>query len=217
MQQRPVGSLVTALNTLGGHIGYRGHPGFPPLFVEGLLEGGKVTIPGDISSQFISSLMIAGPYAASDMEITVTGTVASKSYLDLTCDCMESFGITPEREGYRKFTIRSGERYVAKDYTIEGDYSSASYFFAIAAACGGKVQGDRLKSPVCPGRQGVSRCPRDDGMQGTLEPFWRGVGKHGGARRHLHRYVFVPRYGADALHACSESIFTIGDNRNFAS
>jgi 3-phosphoshikimate 1-carboxyvinyltransferase len=140
MQERPVGSLVTALNQLGGRIVYQGNVGFPPLFVEGVLEGGNVSIPGDISSQFISSLLIAGPYAASDMTVTVTGTVASKSYLDLTCDCMEAFGVVPKREGYRSFTIRSGERYTARDYTIEGDYSSASYFFAIAAACGGTVR-----------------------------------------------------------------------------
>jgi 3-phosphoshikimate 1-carboxyvinyltransferase len=140
MQERPVGALVTALNQLGGRIGYQGRTGFPPLLVEGLLKGGKVTIPGEISSQFISSLMIAGPYALSDVEITVTGKVASRSYLDLTCDCMKAFGVKPGREGYRKFTIRSGDRYQARDYTIEGDYSSASYFFAIAAACGGRVR-----------------------------------------------------------------------------
>jgi 3-phosphoshikimate 1-carboxyvinyltransferase len=140
MQERPVGSLITALNQLGGHIRYQKQPGFPPLLVEGMLEGGNVAIRGDVSSQFISSLLIAGPYAGSDMAISVTGTVASKSYLDLTCDCMEAFGVVPKREGYRSFTIKSGERYVARDYTIEGDYSSASYFFAIAAVSGGKVR-----------------------------------------------------------------------------
>ena len=140
MQERPVGSLVTALNHLGARIRYAGHPGFPPLVIAGRFEGGYVTIPGEISSQFISSLMIAGPYALSDVDITVTGTVASRSYLDLTCDCMQAFGVTPGREGYRKFIIRSGDRYSARDYRIEGDYSSASYFFAIAAACGGKVR-----------------------------------------------------------------------------
>jgi 3-phosphoshikimate 1-carboxyvinyltransferase len=140
MQERPVGALVTALNQLGGRVRYQGRTGFPPLFVKGLLEGGKVTIPGEISSQFISSLMIAGPYALSDIEITVTGKVASRSYLDLTCDCMKAFGVIPGREGYRKFTIRSGDRYQARDYPVEGDYSSASYFFAIAAACGGTVR-----------------------------------------------------------------------------
>lgn len=173
MQERPVGSLVTALNELGGRIRYPGRPGFPPLLVEGLFEGGAVTIPGDISSQFISSLLIAGPYALSDIGITITGTVASRSYIDLTCDCMKAFGVIPEREGYRKFTIRSGGRYSARDYLIEGDYSSASYFFAIAAACGGRVrvtnlnpesvQGDRafleairmMGCTICFSRSGV--------------------------------------------------------------
>jgi 3-phosphoshikimate 1-carboxyvinyltransferase len=140
MQERPVGSLVTALNLLGGRISYVGRSGYPPLRIEGTLKGGKVEISGGISSQFISSLMISGPFSLSDVEITVTGTVASRSYLDLTTDCMKAFGVVPEREGYNKFLIRSGGRYQGREYRIEGDYSSSSYFFAIAAACGGKVR-----------------------------------------------------------------------------
>lgn len=154
MQERPVGHLVEALNSIGGRIRYLSNAGYPPVLVEGTLRGGVVSIPGTISSQFISALMIPSPYAETDVEVLVTGDVASRSYLDITADCMETFGVKPGREGYHRFMIRSGAGYEGRNYTIEGDYSSASYFFAIAAVCGGSVevaglnpgsvQGDRM-------------------------------------------------------------------------
>jgi 3-phosphoshikimate 1-carboxyvinyltransferase len=154
MQERPVGYLVEALNSIGGRIRYLGKENYPPVIVEGTIEGGEVTIPGTISSQFISALMISAPYAESDVDVLVTGEVKSRSYLDITVDCMETFGVKPVREGYHRFTIGAGTGYKGRDYTIEGDYSSASYFFAIAAVTGGmvevtglnpeSVQGDRM-------------------------------------------------------------------------
>lgn len=154
MQERPVGHLVEALNSIGGRIRYLSNAGYPPVLVEGTLRGGVVSIPGTISSQFISALMIPSPYAETDVEVLVTGDIASRSYLDITADCMETFGVKPGREGYHRFMIRSGAGYEGRNYTIEGDYSSASYFFAIAAVCGGSVevaglnpgsvQGDRM-------------------------------------------------------------------------
>ncbi len=154
MQERPIGHLVEALNSIGGRIGYLGKTDYPPLLVEGTMRGGLVSIPGTISSQFISALMISAPYAESDIEIRITGDVASRSYLDITADCMATFGVVPEREGYQEFMIRSGQCYKGRTYVIEGDYSSASYFFAIAAVTGGvaeveglnpvSVQGDRM-------------------------------------------------------------------------
>ena len=154
MQERPVGHLVEALNSIGGRIRYLSNAGYPPVLVEGRIRGGVVSIPGTISSQFISALMIPAPYADADVEVLVTGDIASRSYLDITADCMETFGVKPGREGYHRFMIRSGTGYEGRNYTIEGDYSSASYFFAIAAVCGGfvevaglnpgSVQGDRM-------------------------------------------------------------------------
>jgi 3-phosphoshikimate 1-carboxyvinyltransferase len=154
MHERPVGYLVDALNGIGGRIRYLGKVNYPPVLVEGTIRGGDVSIPGTISSQFISALMIPAPYAESDVDVTVTGDVASRSYLDITAECMEIFGVRPERLGYHRFMIRSGTGYKGRNYTIEGDYSSASYFFAIAAVTGGmvevtglnptSVQGDRM-------------------------------------------------------------------------
>ena len=73
MQERPVGHLVEALNSIGGRIRYLSNAGYPPVLVEGTIRGGVVSIPGTISSQFISALMIPAPYAESDLEVRVTG------------------------------------------------------------------------------------------------------------------------------------------------
>ena len=140
MQERPVGYLVEALNSIGGRIRYLGNVNYPPVLVDGTIHGGVVSIPGSVSSQFISALLISAPYAESDLEVQVTGEIASRSYLDITAGCMETFGVKPGRDGYHRFIIRSGTGYESRNYTIEGDYSSASYFFAIAAVTGGAVE-----------------------------------------------------------------------------
>ncbi len=154
MQERPVGSLVEAFNALGGEIAYLGRAGCPPIRVQGRLRGGSVRIDGSVSSQFVSSLLMAAPYAEQDVEVRVEGQPVSRSYLDVTADLMRTFGVFVERDGYSRFRVPSGRGYRAARYAVEGDYSSASYFFAIAPICGGRVavenlnpdsvQGDRL-------------------------------------------------------------------------
>jgi 3-phosphoshikimate 1-carboxyvinyltransferase len=154
MQERPVGPLVDALNRLGGKIRYLKTPSCPPVCVEGALDGGDTRISGEVSSQFISALLISAPCAEKDVEIDVEGPVASRSYLDITLECMEYFGIAPVHDDFRHFSIPAGSMYRGREFLIEGDYSSASYFFAIAAVCGGRVrvrglspdsaQGDRM-------------------------------------------------------------------------
>ena len=153
MQERPIGPLATALPSLGGRVGFLGNDGYPPLRVSGRLTGGKATIDGSMSSQFISSILLAAPYADSDIEIVIPSPPASQSYLDITLDVMKTFGARVEREGYTRFRVSSRDRYSSRTYPVEGDYSSASYFFALAAICGGRmtvvnlaaesVQGDR--------------------------------------------------------------------------
>jgi 3-phosphoshikimate 1-carboxyvinyltransferase len=153
MQERPIGPLVAALNTLGGSLEFLKNPGYPPIRVSGTLAGGAVTIDGSVSSQFISSILMAAPYAASDVEVRIPAPPASASYLDITLDVMQAFSGRVSRTGYERFLVSAGERYRGRTYGVEGDYSSASYFFAIAAVCGGRamvsnlvpasVQGDR--------------------------------------------------------------------------
>ncbi|MCE5337813.1 MAG: 3-phosphoshikimate 1-carboxyvinyltransferase [Methanomicrobiaceae archaeon] len=139
MLERPIGPLATALRALGGDVAFRGRPGFPPIRVSGRFRGGKAQIDGSMSSQFISSILMAAPYAGEDVELVLPALPASRSYLDVTADVMLRFGARLERRGYDWFRVKSGVAYRGRDYRVEGDYSSASYLFAVAAACGGRV------------------------------------------------------------------------------
>jgi 3-phosphoshikimate 1-carboxyvinyltransferase len=139
MQERPIGPLAAALPALGGSIRFLNKDGYPPLTVSGRLRGGRVSIDGSISSQFTSSILIAAPYAEQEVEVRLPAPPASASYLDVTLDVMGKFGARVERTGYERFLVSNRKRYTGREYTVEGDYSSASYFFALAAACGGRV------------------------------------------------------------------------------
>lgn len=153
IRERPVGDLGEALEQLGSRVIYEEIPGFPPVTVSGLPRGGRILVRGDVSSQFVSSLLMSAPVWEEETVVKVTGEPVSASYLDITLDVMKSFGVEVVREGYREFTILPGQQYIPQDYPVEGDYSSASYFFAAAAVTGGcvtvtnlnpvSVQGDR--------------------------------------------------------------------------
>jgi len=139
MQERPIGPLARALPALGGTVDFLQEDGYPPLRVSGKLLGGPVVIDGSMSSQFISSILMAAPYAQKEVEVIIPAPPASASYLDITLSVMEAFGAKVERTGYGRFVVSTADRYQGRRYTVEGDYSSASYFFAIAAICGGRV------------------------------------------------------------------------------
>ncbi len=139
MLERPVGPLADALQVLGGDVAFAGRPGYPPIRIAGRLRGGKAEIDGSMSSQFISSILMAAPYADEDVALTLPAPPASRSYLDVTMDVMLRFGARIERRDDDRFRVKSGVPYRGMDYRVEGDYSSASYLFAIAAVCGGKV------------------------------------------------------------------------------
>ena len=139
MQERPIGPLAEALSSIGGSVKFLHRSGYPPLEVSGRLHGGRVSIDGSVSSQFISSVLIAAPYAETEVKIRIPSPPASASYLDITLGVMEEFGGRVARAGYERFTVSNRNRYTGRTYAVEGDYSSASYFFALAAVCGGKV------------------------------------------------------------------------------
>ena len=139
MQERPIGPLAGALPALGGTVEFLLKDGYPPLRVSGSLLGGPVVIDGSMSSQFISSILMAAPYAQKEVEVIIPAPPASASYLNITISVMEAFGAKVTRIGYERFVVSNADRYQARRYTVEGDYSSASYFFALAAICGGKV------------------------------------------------------------------------------
>jgi len=140
LNERPISDLIKALAQLGVNTQSLGKPGFPPVLVRGEgISGGGATVDATQSSQFVSSILLCAPYAQRDVEIQVTGDRVSLPYIDLTLDVMERFGVSVEREGYKYFRVRAGQRYAGQDLTIEGDVSSASYFWAAAAVTGGQV------------------------------------------------------------------------------
>ena len=142
MRERPIGQLVDALTQLGASISYQGKPGCPPLRIEGgKVKPGKVQIPGNISSQYLTALLMALPLLPGDSTITVLGEQVSKPYLDITLGIMKAFGVTASHEDYKVFSVQGGSAYQSPGhYLIEGDASSASYFLAAAAIGGGPVK-----------------------------------------------------------------------------
>lgn len=137
MRERPIGDLVDALRPLGAQIRYLGRDGFPPLEVTGTgLDGGATRIDGSVSSQFLTSLLMAAPLARNAVTVDVIGELVSKPYLDITLHLMRRFGATVAHHNYRRFSIAPGGYRSPGRYLVEGDASSASYFLAAAAIRG---------------------------------------------------------------------------------
>ena len=140
MRQRPIADLLAALNALGADARSELDNACPPVIVSGRgLEGGSVQIRGDISSQFLSGLLQAAPYARSDVEIRVAGPLVSKPYVRMTLGVMRSFGIEVDGGDLTRFHVSAPAQYRACDYAVEPDASAASYFWAAAAVTGGRV------------------------------------------------------------------------------
>lgn len=142
MYERPIGDLVDALRALGAQIEYLQTPGFPPLRISGRpMSGGEVSIKGNISSQYLTALLMVAPLLRSDLTVQVQGDLVSKPYIDITLHTMRQFGVEVENRDYRAFHIAGGQTYRAPgEVMVEGDASSASYFLAAAAIGGGPVK-----------------------------------------------------------------------------
>jgi 3-phosphoshikimate 1-carboxyvinyltransferase len=144
MRERPIGDLVASLTQLGAQIEpllmHHSSQIAPPVKITASgLPGGKTTVAGNISSQFLSALLMVAPYAQNLVEITLSTELNSKPYVDMTIAIMRDFGVEIERTGYECFTIHSALYSPLSDYSIESDASAASYFFAAPAICGGTV------------------------------------------------------------------------------
>ncbi len=141
MRQRPIQPLLDALCQLGVDARSVLGNGCPPVRVRASgLAGGKVRLLGHLSSQYLSALLMVGPCTHEGLEIEIEGELVSKPYVDLTVQAMQAFGASVQCEGYRRFVVPGGQRYRARDYTVEPDASAASYFFALAAVTGGRVR-----------------------------------------------------------------------------
>jgi 3-phosphoshikimate 1-carboxyvinyltransferase len=138
MRARPIAELVDALRQLGADVSCAA--GAPPVEAAGPLRGGRTELSAARSSQFLSALLHVAPYAARDVTIALRGDVIAQPYVDMTIAVMAQWGTEVERDGYREFRVRAGQRYRARPYAIEPDASSAHYFLAAAALTGGHVR-----------------------------------------------------------------------------
>lgn len=141
MRERPIQDLADALNQLGAAVRCESPGGCPPVEVHANgLPGGEATVRGDISSQFLSGLLMACPCAKDRVTLAVNGELVSKPYVRMTLEVMRSFGVAVEApEDLSRFEIEPAGSYRAGDYAIEPDASAASYFWGAAAICGGSV------------------------------------------------------------------------------
>jgi 3-phosphoshikimate 1-carboxyvinyltransferase len=144
MHERPIGDLVDALNAAGARIEYTGHQGYPPLRVlHGQVDAQRMQVRGNVSSQFLTALLLASPLMARRHAVTieVVGDLISKPYIEITLNLMRRFGIEAQRRGWQSFTIDAGQQYASPGTIhVEGDASSASYFLAAGAIAGGTVR-----------------------------------------------------------------------------
>ena len=134
MKHRPIGILVDALRTLGADIAYEGEEGFPPLRIAGRndIEGGELSVPGNVSSQYISALLMIAPTLKKGLRLTLTGQIASRPYLDMTVSMMRDFGAEVEWIAKDVIEVKPGS-YRQRPYHIESDWSAASYWYEMVA------------------------------------------------------------------------------------
>ena len=148
MRERPIGDLVLALRELGAVVSPLAadrstdpRAWCPPLRIDAHgLPGVATRVAGDISSQYLSGLLLAAPYAQGPVSIEVVGTLNSQPYVDLTLALMADFGVRVERDGYRRFVVSPARYRAQPTYVIESDASAASYFFALPVVAGGSVR-----------------------------------------------------------------------------
>jgi 3-phosphoshikimate 1-carboxyvinyltransferase len=143
MHERPIGDLVDALRQLGADIRYLGQENFPPLQIHpgAIRSGCRVQVRGNVSSQFLTALLMAAPLAGETVTIDVVGELISKPYIEITLNLMARFGVVVERQDWSVFVIPAGQGYRSPGVMhVEGDASSASYFLAAGVIGGGPVR-----------------------------------------------------------------------------
>ncbi len=184
MRQRPIQDLLDALLALGAEVASEHGDQCPPVRVQARgLRGGRAAVRGDISSQFLSGLLMAAPYAQRPVQLDVAGRLVSQPYVSLTLAVMRAFGVEMAAEGCCRFIVQAPHRYSGRPYTIEPDATAASYFWAAAAITGGRVtvqglgphalQGD-VRFCDCLQQMGCQVHVRDDSITVTGAPL-RGI------------------------------------------
>lgn len=173
MSERPIRDLVDALRTLGADVSYEESEGYPPVAIKAHgLKGGDVSVRGNISSQYLTALLICAPYCETPLHIHVEGTLISVPYILLTLDVMKCFGIEVRREGLTDFYVPKGVYQSPGEYMVEGDASSASYPLAAAAITGGKVRVLGVGTESRQGDVAFAKVLEKMGAKITMGPDW---------------------------------------------
>lgn len=186
MQERPIGALVTALQAAGADISYVEKKGYPPLHIRGKqLEGGTLTLPSNISSQYVSALLMIAPTMRHGLQLELVGKVASAPYIRMTMQVMKAFGVEVKWEN-NLISIESGQRYArtlsshcggtektaqTASYTIECDWTAASYWYEIVALHPDKTARVLLRGLREASEQGDSVCARWFEALGVMTTF----------------------------------------------
>ena len=186
MQERPIGALVTALQAAGADISYVGKKGYPPLHIRGKqLEGGTLTLPSNISSQYVSALLMIAPTMRHGLQLELVGKVASAPYIRMTMQVMKAFGVEAKWEN-NLISIESGQRYArtlsshcggtektaqTASYTIECDWTAASYWYEIVALHPDQTARVLLRGLREASEQGDSVCARWFEALGVMTTF----------------------------------------------
>ena len=182
MKHRPIGILVDALRYIGADIEYAGEKGFPPLRIRGSrLRGGRLEIPGNVSSQYISAILMIGPILREGLELKLTGNIISRPYIDLTLWLINEFGGNAEWTDIDTISV-SPQPYKHRSYTIENDWSAASYWYEAMALSGRTDDSIVLTGLMDGSRQGDSIARYLFSLLGVKTIFEKGVGEMGKVR-----------------------------------
>lgn len=204
MRQRPIGDLIEALNQLGADCHSETNNGCPPVIIQAKgLRGGHVSIRGDISSQYLSGLLMAAPYAKEAVEVAVQGELVSKPYVHMTLGVMRSFGVDTPPSDLKRFTLPVA-KYRGTDYAIEPDASAASYFWGAAAVTGGTVKVEGLTRDALQGDVAFVECLEQMGCR--VSHASDGITVTGGKLRGIHVN----------MNAISDTVQTLGAVALFA-
>lgn len=175
MHERPIGDLVDGLRQIGADIDYLGNEGFPPLAIHpgNIQAGGVVRVRGDVSSQFLTALLMALPVTGKETTIEVVGELISKPYIEITLALMARFGVAVKREGWQRFVVPGNARYVSPGTLfVEGDASAASYFLAAGAIGGGPVRVEGVGADSIQGDVRFAEALEQLGARITLGDNW---------------------------------------------
>jgi 3-phosphoshikimate 1-carboxyvinyltransferase len=173
MHERPVGDLVDALRGIGARIDYAGAQGFPPLEIhKSKLDLATLRVRGDVSSQFLTALLMALPLGKKAARVEVQGELISKPYVEITLNVMRRFGVDVRRTGWRYFDVPAATYRSPGEFFVEGDASSASYFLAAGAIGGGPVRVEGVGKESIQGDVRFTEVLERMGAEVTLGEGW---------------------------------------------